>query len=221
MKTNNQVLLAKIKNYVLHKMESVDAGHDISHIKRVLSNAQLINESEKGNAFLIEAGVLLHDITDEKLFNKEQAEKELIIFLQENEVYEDTIQLLLSIINAVSFGSEFDKSVKLSLEQKVVRDADRLDAIGAIGIARAFHYGGGKNRELFNEDIPPQTYQSTKEYRKSTSPTINHFYEKLLLLKDRMETETGKKMAQQRHEYMLGFLQQFYTEINTKGFSLE
>ena len=219
MHKNYIPLLKDIELYVEEKMRMVDAGHDMSHIRRVLANAKNINEVEQGDVFLIEASVLLHDITDEKLFVKKEAEKELVIFLTKIGIEKDLVEKLICIINSVSFGGELDGTVMLTLEQKVVRDADRLDAIGAIGIARTFHYGGNKNREIYNPDILPQTYQSTQEYRKSNSPTINHFYEKLLLLKDKMETECGKQLAEKRHDYMLGFLKQFYDEVgqNVEG----
>ena len=213
--------LKKIEAYVTEKMEPVDGGHDISHIKRVLSNAKKINEQEQADAFLVEAGVLLHDITDEKLFHKKQAEKDLNAFLKEINLEKELRHEIFRIINAVSFGAEFDEKIALSLVQKVVRDADRLDAIGAVGIARTFHYGGKKNRKMFDAAIAPQKYKSAQEYRKSKAPTINHFYEKLLLLKDRMETKTGKKLAGQRHEFMLGYLNQFYDEIGEEGFVFE
>ncbi|MGQ1787010.1 MULTISPECIES: HD domain-containing protein [unclassified Saccharicrinis] len=214
-------ILKKIESYVSDKMNSVDAGHDMRHIYRVLKNAQKINETEQGDGFLIKAGVLLHDITDEKLFDKNQAEIDLEIFLEKIGLGEPLIKNIFKIINAVSFGSEIDGSGDLTLEQKVVRDADRLDAMGAIGIARTFHYGGSKNREIFNPDFPPQTYRTTQEYRKSVSPTINHFYEKLLLLKNKMETNTGRQRAEERHNYMVGFLRQFYKEMDEEGFSLD
>jgi uncharacterized protein len=210
--------LRKIKDYIVEKLQSVDAGHDLSHILRVLNNARLINSSENADEFFVEAGVLLHDITDEKLFNKVESEKELKCFLLSLGIDDDDIVKLFEIINSVSFGNELDGKKELSIEQKIVRDADRLDAIGAIGIARTFHYGGSKNREIFNSNIPPAEYNSSTEYRKSTSPTINHFYEKLLLLKDRMETTMGKKMALERHQFMHDFLKQFYMEIGEEGF---
>jgi uncharacterized protein len=211
-------VLKSIENYVVEQLLSVDAGHDMSHINRVLTNARIINQEENGDAFLVEAGVLLHDVTDEKFFDKVAAEEKLQDFLKEQGMADDVVGQLLDIIRHVSFGNEFDCSVPLTLEQKIVRDADRLDAIGAIGIARTFHYGGSKNREIFNADIPPQCYQSTSEYRNSQGPTVNHFYEKLLLLKDRMETESGRKMAEKRHLFMLKYLEEFYDEIGEKGF---
>ncbi len=219
MKDNPTSILKHIHKYVADKMKVVDAGHNMSHVERVLKNAKQINQFEKGDAFLVEAGVLLHDVTDEKLFDKSAAEHELKIFLRQIGVEDKMIDLLLGIINSVSFGSEFDGVNQLTLEQKVVHDADRLDAVGAIGIARAFHYGGSINRQIFDAAVPPKKYRNTQEYRNSTAPTINHFYEKLLLLKDRMETPTGKFLALQRHQYMLGFLNQFYDEMGEVGFS--
>ena len=200
-------------------MKAVDAGHNMSHVERVLKNAKRINQFERADAFLVEAGVLLHDVTDEKLFDKIEAELELKIFLRQIGIEDEIVELLLDIINSVSFGSEFDGTSPLTLEQKVVRDADRLDAMGAIGIARAFHYGGSINRQIFDPAVPPRKYKNKEEYRNSIAPSINHFYEKLLLLKDRMETPTGKALALQRHQYMLGFLNQFYDEMGEEGFS--
>lgn len=221
MKQNYTSILEHILKYVSDKLKIVDAGHNMSHVERVLKNAKRINELERGDAFLIEAGVLLHDVTDEKLFDKTLAEQELKVFLHQIGLKDKIINCLFDIINSVSFGAELDGSNPLMIEQKVVRDADRLDAMGAIGIARAFHYGGGINRQIFDPTIPPQRYSNTQEYRKSTAPTINHFYEKLLLLKDRMETPTGKSLAVQRHQYMIGFLNQFYDEMGEEGFKAE
>ncbi len=221
MNADRAGLLRQIKDYVIEKLKYVDAGHDFSHIQRVLHNAVEINKKEKADDFFVEAGVLLHDITDEKLFNKVKAEEELKHFLSKIGLSSKEVSRLFNIIDVISFGKEFDKKKELTLEQKVVCDADRLDAIGAVGIARTFHYGGNKNREIFNKNIPPQKYQSTKEYRKSTSPTINHFYEKLLLLKDKMETDTGKTMAIERHRFMLEYLKQFYLEMGVEGFVLD
>jgi len=220
MTAHQSFLILQIQKYVSEKLKLVDSSHDMSHVNRVLKNAKQINEVEKGDSFLIEAGVLLHDIIDSKLFVKEKAEQQLNLFLGNIGLRKELISTLVGIIKSVSFGDEFDVFKELSLEQKIVRDADRLDAIGAIGIARTFHYGGSKNRELYNLNIQPKIYRSTEEYRKSMNPTINHFYEKLLLLKDKMETQVGKLIAQDRHEYMLGFLEQFYSEIGESEFPI-
>ncbi len=219
MSEDQLTYLKQIKSYVADKMESVDAGHNFSHIQRVVHNALEINLKEKADGFFVEAGALLHDVADDKLFDKLEAEKELKCFLNKIGVSTDAINRILCIIEVVSFGKEFDNKKELNPEQKVVCDADRLDAMGAVGIARTFHYGGSKNRELFNKDIPPRKYQSSKEYRNSNSPTINHFYEKLLLLKDKMQTDTGKAMAMDRHRFMLEYLKQFYRETGVKGWS--
>ncbi len=213
MEMNEKEIIRKTVLYVKNKLLQADAGHNFSHIERVLKNAIVINKVEKANSFLVEMGVLLHDVIDDKLFDRESAEFQLKDFLKSINIEQECMNSLLDIINAVSFGNEFDESSILTLEQKVVRDADRLDAIGAIGIARTFHYGGSKNRELYNRNIPPQNYTSKEAYRNSTSPTINHFYEKLLLLKDRMETQEGKRIAEERHGFMQLFLAHFYDEL--------
>ncbi len=213
-------LLDQIKEYVSAQFSQVEAGHDMSHIFRVVKNALRINQKENGNPFLVEAGALLHDICDEKLFEKEQAEIQSRVFLQSLNLDSSIINSLFEIIHSVSFGNAINQKQSLNLEQKIVRDADRLDAIGAIGIARTFSYGGMKKRAFFDIDIPPVKHTSSESYRKSNSPTINHFYEKLLLLKDLMETKTGKLLAEQRHQFMLQYLEQFYSELDTKGFHL-
>lgn len=214
---NRQLLL--IEQYVANQFNNVEAGHDLSHIERVYKNAIAINKKEKADSFLVEAAVLLHDIADEKLFIKEDAEAKLDLFFQEIQLNKTVANEIIDIIENVSFGNSIDKNIILSKEQKVVRDADRLDAIGAVGIARAFQYGGHKNRALIDIENPPQKYLSKEDYRNNNGSTINHFYEKLLLLKDKMETETGKELAQQRHDFMLSYLKQFYSEINFEGFS--
>ncbi len=213
MNLQDKDILCHITEYVQRKLKTAEAGHNFSHTERVLKNARQINMQEKGDPFMVEIGALLHDVTDEKLFNKMEAEKELNEFLFQVGLNGLQISRLFELINSVSFGNEFDGSFVLTKEQKVVRDADRLDAIGAIGIARTFHYGGTKNRELYNKDISPRQYSSQEEYRSSTSPTINHFYEKLLLLRDRMETQEGKRLAQERHAFMELFLKHFFDEV--------
>ena len=135
-------------------------------------------------------------------------------FLEEQELAEDVILHVEHIIKYISFkGGHQDQSFK-SKELDIIQDADRLDALGAIGIARTFNYGGFKNRTIYNPDIKPDLNMTVEQYKKSTAPTINHFYEKLLILKDRMNTSTGKQLAQERHDYMEGFLNQFYAEWN-------
>jgi uncharacterized protein len=159
-------------------------------------------------------GALLHDIADSKFHNGDETigPKMAREFLASNDVDETTIQHVINIIENISFKGGNTEKLFSSIELNIVQDADRLDAIGAIGIARAFNYGGFKNRPLYNPNIAPNLHMNKEEYKSSEAPTLNHFYEKLLLLKDKMNTETGKKIAQERHRYMEGFLSQFYAE---------
>lgn len=211
--------IKRIEEYVSSKLSVVDAGHDMSHINRVVINAKVIQQQEGGRLFVVVAGALLHDILDEKLFDPTEAEFELRDFLKSIYISLDEINLLVSLIKCISYGSEFDNNKDdLFLEAKIVSDADKLDAMGAIGIARTFHFGGYKNRKIYDIDVSPVRYSSTKEYRKSAAPTINHFYEKLLLLKDKMKTKTGKLLAEQRHLFMEKYLKQFFEEIQENPF---
>ncbi len=202
-----------IRDWAKSKLQSVDAGHDWWHIERVMINAKKLYTIEGGDWGVIELAVLLHDVPDPKFFDEEKMLQEIIAVLNEEQLPQDDIEHILQIIQNLSFSKQWSHNGFDSLEYRIVQDADRLDAIGAIGIARAFSYGGHKGREFYNPDKKPQQYNDAMAYRKSDSPTINHFYEKLLLLKDLMKTEAGKKMALQRHEYMEGFLQQFYSEM--------
>ncbi|MGB5393344.1 MAG: HD domain-containing protein, partial [Lutimonas sp.] len=168
--------------------------------------------------FILELGALLHDIADAKFHDGDETlgPKKAQHFLQDLKVPCEVIDHVVNIIENISFKNSLDENHRgfTSLELKILQDADRLDAIGAIGIARAFNYGGFKNRQMYNPDIPPVLNMTKEAYKKSTAPTINHFYEKLLLLKDQMNTATGKKMADERHQFMLVFLEQFYREWN-------
>ena len=161
-------------------------------------------------------GALLHDIADSKFYNgnEEIGPKMAAMFLQRQHINEIIIDKVLKIIHHISFKNSFEKQRYFSLELAIVQDADRLDAMGAIGIARTFNYGGFRGRALYNPAIKPETNLTKEQYKNSTSPTINHFYEKLLLLKDKMNTETGKKMALERHRFMEHFLSEFYDEWN-------
>lgn len=163
---------------------------------------------------MVELGALLHDIADAKFHDGDETVGPKLAqdFLRSQQVDEQTIEHVVNIINNISFGGGNHAQLFNSPELAVVQDADRLDALGAIGIARTFNYGGFKNRELYNPDIAPNLHMTKEEYRNSTAPTINHFYEKLLLLKDRMNTETGKRMAAERHRFMELYLEQFYAE---------
>jgi uncharacterized protein len=215
---NKQQIIANTIAFVKKTLENAEGGHDWFHILRVWNNAKLIAKTENVNLFIVELGALLHDIADSKFHNGDETIGPKIAreFLLSQQVDEYTISHIENIIKNISFkGGNFDQQF-LSEELKVLQDADRLDAIGAIGIARAFNYGGFKNRALFNPEIKPNLNQTKEEYKHSAAPTINHFYEKLLLLKDRMNTNTGKKLAEKRHTFMEDFLEQFYNEWNGK-----
>ncbi len=200
--------------FVKKQLENAEGGHDWFHIERVYKNALLIAQGENCDLTVVKLGALLHDVADSKFHNGDETvgPKMARAFLESENTPEETIQHVINIIENISFkGGNFDRKFH-SKELDIVQDADRLDAIGAIGIARAFNYGGFKNRTLHNPNIPVNLNMSKEEYKKTEAPTINHFYEKLLLLKDRMNTETGKKIALERHHYMEGFLAQFYAE---------
>ncbi len=201
--------------FVKETLKDAEGGHDWFHIERVYKNSLLIAKDENVDKFIVSLGALLHDIADAKFYNGDETigPKMARKFLENQEVDESTIVHVENIINYISFKSSLEKGKKFSSpELDVVQDADRLDAIGAIGIARCFNYGGFKNRALYNPEIPPNLNMTKKEYKKSTAPTINHFYEKLLLLKDKMNTSTGRRIAADRHLYMEQFLAQFFDE---------
>ncbi|AUS05042.1 HD domain-containing protein [Pseudotamlana carrageenivorans] len=210
----SEVIINKTIAFVKSTLAHAEGGHDWFHIERVYKNALLIAKTEKANDFIIALGALLHDIADSKFYNGDETvgPKKAQAFLSELKVDEAVITHVVNIIKHISFKGGNETQTFTSPELAIVQDADRLDAIGAIGIARCFNYGGFKNRALYNPDITPNLNMTKAEYKNSTAPTINHFYEKLLLLKDRMNTETGKKIALERHNYMLGFLEQFYKE---------
>ena len=210
-----KVIIATIA-FVKNELKNTEGGHDWFHIERVFKNSVLISKDEKVDVFVVSLAALLHDIADPKFYNGDETvgPKVATKFLKEQEVHEQIINHVVNIIKHISFKNSFDKESKkfTSIELKVVQDADRLDAIGAIGIARCFNYGGFKNRALYNPEIIPDLEMTKEAYKKSTAPTINHFYEKLLLLKDKMNTASGKKIAAQRHAFMETYLQQFYDE---------
>jgi uncharacterized protein len=200
--------------FVKEQLKNAEGGHDWFHIERVYKNALLIAEGEDCDVTVVKLGALLHDIADSKFHNGDESvgPKTARTFLEAQNVTEETILHVIAIIENISFkGGNFEQQFR-SKELEIVQDADRLDALGAIGIARTFNYGGFKNRTLYNPEIAPKLSQSKEEYKKSDAPTINHFYEKLLLLKDKMNTDTGKKIAKKRHDFMVHFLAQFYAE---------
>ncbi|CAM3575006.1 HD domain-containing protein [Flavobacterium gelidilacus] len=200
--------------FVKEQLQNAEGGHDWFHIERVFKNALLIAEDEACNLEIVKLGALLHDIADSKFHNGDETvgPKVARYFLEKENVDEEIIIHVLNIIENISFkGGNFDKKFS-SKELEIVQDADRLDALGAIGIARTFNYGGFKNRPIYNPNIAPRLNMSKEEYKNSEAPTLNHFYEKLLLLKDKMNTDSGKKIAQERHYFMEKFLSQFYAE---------
>lgn len=209
-------MIEKTIAFVKEKLRGAEAGHDWFHIERVYKNALLIAQDDsEADLLVVQLGALLHDIADSKFHNGDESigPETARKFLSENNVDEEVIEKVIKIIENISFKGGIKREYT-SRELDIVQDADRLDAIGAVGIARTFNYGGFKNRELYNPEIKPNLNMTKEEYKNSTAPTINHFYEKLLLLKDKMNTPKGKELAQQRHEFMEQFLAQFYKEWN-------
>lgn len=209
-----QEYIKKTKDFVKKTLENAEAGHDWFHIERVYKTALTINKVEKGDELIVSFAALLHDIADPKFNNgdEELGPNLAETFLKSIGVDVETTSQVKLIIQHMSFKNSFDGAAFSSKEMQIVQDADRLDAIGAIGIARAFTYGGFKNRVLYDPEIKPELHRTKETYKNTTAPTINHFYEKLLLLMDMMNTQTGKKIALQRHNFMLQYLDQFYNE---------
>ena len=216
---NREHIINKTTAFVKDTLANAEGGHDWFHIERVYKNSLLIAKNEAVDMFVVSLGALLHDIADSKFYDGDETigPKMAHDFLFKLNVDSIVINHVIKIIENISFKSSLSKSnIKKfsSLELSVVQDADRLDAIGAIGIARCFNYGGFKNRAIYNPNIKPNLKMTKEAYKASKAPTINHFYEKLLLLKDTMNTKTGKQIANKRHNYMLSFLDQFYDEWN-------
>ena len=212
--SQQQTLIENTITFVKATLANAEGGHDWFHIERVYNNAMHIAKGEPVDELVVALGALLHDIADSKFFNGDEtvAPKMATEFLISQNCDSAVIEHVVQIIKNISFKGGNKAQEFTSPELDVVQDPDRLDAIGAIGIARTFNYGGFKNRKLYDPEVKPQLDMTVDEYKKSTAPTINHFYEKLLLLKDRMNTKTGKKIAEKRHAYMEGFLEQFYLE---------
>lgn len=217
---NQEEVIQNTIAFVKEELKDAEGGHDWFHIERVFRNTLLIARDEKVDAFVVSLAALLHDIADTKFHNGNEklGPKKATKFLIDQNVPKEIGKHVVKIIKNISFKNslEENKSQFNSKELQVVQDADRLDAIGAIGIARCFNYGGFKNRALYDPEVQPNLNMTKEEYKNSKAPTINHFYEKLLLLKDEMNTDAGKKIAENRHEYMEGFLKQFYNEWNGK-----
>ena len=213
--SKKEIIIEATKVFVKETLKDAEAGHDWFHTLRVYNNARLIAKSESVDLYIVALGALLHDIADSKFHNGDDTVGPRVArkFLLQHNVDSFVINSVIDIINNISFNKSLETNNKPnSIELDVVQDADRLDAIGAIGIARCFNYGGFKNRKLFDPSIKPNLKMSKKEYKNSKAPTINHFYEKLLLLSDKMNTKTAKKIAKERHQFMTEYLDQFHAE---------
>jgi uncharacterized protein len=209
------VIIHQTAEFVKNKMINESTGHDWWHANRVWRNAIKIGKSEQADMFVVQLAALLHDIADWKFHGGDTmtGPNVALEFLNSLNVDDSTINHVCDIIKKLSFkGAKVEQEI-LTIEGQIVQDADRLDAIGAIGIARAFAYGGFKQREIYNPEIPVVLHNSFETYKRNESPTINHFYEKLLLLKDLMNTKTAKKIAIMRHEFMIQYLEKFFHEV--------
>ncbi|KQR91875.1 phosphohydrolase [Chryseobacterium sp. Leaf180] len=203
-------------DFVKEKLHGAEAGHDWFHIERVWKLSKKIAGKENADLLVVELAALLHDIADPKFHNGDEtlALRISYDFLHKIHVPEETVEKVLFVIQHISFKNRAEAPQNSPIELKIVQDADRLDAIGAMGIARTFNFGGFKNNLMYHPEMPPKIGMSKEEYKKSDGTTINHFYEKLLLLKDMMHTFEAKEMAEERHQFMLNFLDQFYKEWN-------
>lgn len=207
-----QEQLKAMEQYAKRVLDSDTSGHDWSHIARVVNTTKTIAKVEGADLFICEAAALLHDVIDDKIVQDPvDALQELKKFLTSIEVVPDEIEAIESIITRMSFKNH-QENKELSLEGRVVQDADRLDAIGAIGIARVMCYSGSTGRPIHHPDMKPREQMTAEEYRNGESTAIMHFYEKLLKLKDLMNTDYGKKLAKGRHEFLEMYLEQFYAE---------
>ena len=211
---DKQIILDKTRDYIKSELSGEGTGHDWWHIVRVTKTAMHIGCKENADLFIIELGSMLHDLGDFKFHNGDitVGPKMVSEWLTSLDVDDDTIRDIVNIVKEISYkGAEVETPMS-TIEGQIVQDADRLDALGAVGIARTFAYGGSKGREIFNPEIKPEMHNSFENYKNSKAPTLNHFHEKLLLLKDRMNTKTARKMALRRHEFMIDYLDQFHNE---------
>jgi len=210
-------IIEKTITFVQQRLGNAEAGHDWFHIERVWKTAKHIAAGETANLLIVELGALLHDIADSKFHNGDETLGPRIAreFLTKAAADESVITAVENIIRHISFKGSYQSGQYRTIELDIVQDADRLDALGAIGIARAFNYGGFKNRKLYDPAIKPVHYATKEQYKNNEAPTLNHFYEKLFLLKDKMNTETGKRIAEDRHRFMETFVEQFYREWNS------
>ena len=208
---NKDIILKETKTFVKDKLYKEGSGHDWFHIKRVYNLATYICEKEGGDDFIIKMTALLHDIDDWKFSNNSKTTED---FLKSLYIDEESIHKIMNIITTMSYKGGVVDSSQNNIEGKIVQDADRLDAIGAIGIARAFTYGGSKNRLMYDPDIKPMDFQSLDEVKNLNNHTINHFYEKLLKLRDLINTDTAQQIAEERHRFMEIYLDEFFYEWN-------
>ncbi len=209
-------LISQTGDYVKEVLQNAEGGHDWFHTQRVYWMACHLARETGADLLTVSLGALLHDIADSKFHGGDETvgPRMATSWLTEFELDSRVIQSVIEIVKEISFKGGHQDGIRRSLEFQVVQDADRLDALGAIGIARTFNYGGYKNRAIYDPEIPPKPGQSKEEYKNSQAPTINHFYEKLLLLKDRMHTDAARKIAEQRHQVMVNYLDEFYQEWN-------
>jgi uncharacterized protein len=210
----DNLVLEKTAEHIRALLADDSSGHDWWHIHRVRQNAICIGRREGADLFVVQLGALLHDVADWKFHGGDEAlgPRRAADWLTGLEVEPPTIDEVCDIIRQVSFKGAGVATPMSTLEGQVVQDADRLDAIGAIGIARAFAYGGHAGRAIYDPGIPPEQHASFAAYKKNRGPTINHFYEKLLLLKDRMNTSAGRELAAARHRVLEEFLTHFHAE---------
>ncbi|MHA7055698.1 HD domain-containing protein [Aquimarina sp. M1] len=218
MRIPEDQIIYKTIDFVKNTLKEAEGGHDWFHIQRVYKTSLTIAKNEDVDVFVVALGALLHDIADAKFHNGNETIGPKVArgFLESLAIEKEVIDHVVLIVENISFKGGNSVQKFTSSELDVVQDADRLDAIGAIGIARCFNYGGFKNRAIYDPEIVPNLQMTKEEYKKSTAPTINHFYEKLLLLKDRMNTKTGRSIAENRHLFMETFLEQFYKEWEGK-----
>jgi uncharacterized protein len=211
---NRDEIIAATVNFTKETLASAEGGHDWWHIYRVWKSAKTIAAEEAVDTLVVELGALLHDIADSKFHQGDESIGPNLArqFLEQLQVEEPIILHVENIIKHISFKGGNEKQLFHSKELDVVQDADRLDAMGAIGIARAFNYGGYKNRKIYDPNISPNLQKTREEYKQNQEPTINHFYEKLFLLKERMNTSSGKLLAEKRHDFMTQYIAQFYAE---------
>jgi uncharacterized protein len=215
----NEIIIANTIQFVKKRFDGDFSGHDWWHVYRVWKMALYLAFHEGADHYMVQLAALLHDIADWK-FNYGDTDSGIVVvknWLKSQDLNNDYIKKICSVIETVSFKGAGVETPANSIEAKVVQDADRLDAMGAIGITRAFAYGGANHREIYNPDIPPVKHNSFEEYKKNQSTSINHFHEKLLHLKESMNTETAKHLAIERHHYMECFLDQFMHEWNING----